>query len=308
MFVDRPKGYVETFGWQWTRFHKLQRDSYNGTRIVRDTILRRSGWTAEDLADKVVLECGCGSGNDTEVLASMAKQVLSFDLSRAVFSFAPEVIRRENVLVLQADLLKIPVKEEAFDIVFCHRVIHHTPDPRRSFQSIARHVRPGGELFLECYSRHWKSMLNYKYLWRPITKRLPHPVVYRLLRIVGPILYPLHGALNRVAFLRRLNRLLIPFEYHARFLAKNGTTLSFRERYEYSFLITFDSLTPTYDNPQEPETIRAWCEELGFGDIRQTSINPVVTLCRRPEAEPAKTIVPARAAQASQAEARSSSP
>ena len=279
--------YVDNFGWQWTRFHRLQRDSYNGTDIVRQTILKRSGWEPGHLADKVVLECGCGSGNDTEVLASLAETVVSFDLSEAVHSFAPEVLRRDNVLVMRANLLKVPVKESLFDIVFCHRVIHHTPDPRASFASITRYVRPGGQVFLECYSRHWKSMLNYKYWLRPITTRLPHALVFRLLRIAGPVLYAVHAVLHRLAFLRRLNRLLIPFEYHSRMLSKEGSTLTFRERYEYSFLITFDALTPVFDNPQRPETIRAWCEELGFEDVVTRSINPVVTTCRRPVSQAA---------------------
>src|SRR5947208_435804 len=78
--------YAESFGWQWNRFHKLQRDSYNGTTLVRDTILKRSGWRPGDLRDKRVLECGCGSGNDTEILAGMAGTLVSADISESVDS------------------------------------------------------------------------------------------------------------------------------------------------------------------------------------------------------------------------------
>ncbi len=274
--------YVDSFGWQWNRFAKLQRDSYNGTTIGRDTILKRSGWAPARWAGKTVLECGCGSGSDTEVLLDLADTVVGFDLSRAVDAFRPDLLASKKLLVLRADLLKIPLETKAFDIVYCHRVIQHTPDPRTSLHSMVRHVRPGGSVLVHSYSRHWKSLLNYKYVWRGLTRRLPHRVVYRCLRIVGPALYVLHGILNRLAFLRRLNRLAIPFEYHTRMLRKAGSTLTRRECYEYSFLITFDALTPRYDNPSQPMTLRSWCLEERMEDVRIQAENPVIVTCRAP--------------------------
>jgi 2-polyprenyl-3-methyl-5-hydroxy-6-metoxy-1,4-benzoquinol methylase len=280
VFVDESQ-YADSFGWQWLRWAKLQRDSYNGTNIVRNTILKRSGWSPEHLAGKRLVECGCGSGSETEVLAGLADTVVAFDLSEGVFAFDEELLRRENVLVMRADILHIPLKRERFDVVYCHRVIMHTPDPAASFASMAPLAAPGGEFFLHSYSTHWKSLANYKYLWRPLTKHLPHTAVYRILRVVGWPLYLLHGVLNRLAFLRRLNRVLIPFEYHSRNLYKAGTTLTFRERYEYSFLITFDALTPTFDNPSSAETLRGWFEDAGFDDVEVRFHNPVIVLGHR---------------------------
>jgi len=135
--------YAGSFGWQWNRYARLQRDSYNGTTLVRDTLFKRSGWQASDLAGKCVLECGCGSGNDSEVLASAAGTLVSLDLSAAVDAFDPALLARANVLVLQADLRRAPLRPESFDVVFCHRVIQHTPDPRASFGSMQRFVRSG---------------------------------------------------------------------------------------------------------------------------------------------------------------------
>ena len=281
VFVDESQ-YAESFGWQWQRYAPLQRDSYNGTGLVRRTILNRSGWSPEHLAGKLLVECGCGSGSDTEVLAELAGTVVAFDLTEAVFAFDEALLQRPDVLVLRADITRIPLRRERFDIVYCHRVIMHTPHPPSSFASMAARVAPGGEFFLHSYSTHWKSLANYKYLWRPLTKRLPHTFVYRVLRIVGWPLYLLAGALNRLAFLRRLNRVLIPFENHSRALKKAGTTLTWRERYEYSFLVTFDALTPTFDNPNAPETLRDWFEDDGFVDVEIRAQNPAIVLGRRP--------------------------
>src|SRR4030095_11219352 len=61
--------YADAFGLQWKRYRLTQLDSYSGTTITRDRIRRCLGerlWN--DLADKQVLECGCGAGRFTEIL------------------------------------------------------------------------------------------------------------------------------------------------------------------------------------------------------------------------------------------------
>jgi SAM-dependent methyltransferase len=296
-------GYAGSFGWQWSRFHRLQRDSYNGTHLVRDTILARTGWTEDLLAGRSLFECGSGSGNDTEVLAELCGTVVSMDMSAAVDYQRPEVLARDNVLVLQADLRRIPLAEEAFDLGYCHRVIQHTPDPRAAFAAMTPFVRPGGSFFLHSYGTHWKSTRHFKYWLRPLVGNWPHERIFRALTIAGPVLYPLTSALNRVAFLRRPVKLLIPFENHDRILAKAGCTLTRRERYEYSLLITFDDLTPAFDHPNPPETLVEWFREQGFIDVRIRGDRPSLVVGRKaarveltPRAPAAGTPAPSPAA------------
>ncbi len=276
-------GYVDSFAWQWERWHLLQRDSYNGTRTLREGLLRRTGWTPELLRGKSFLECGCASGNDTEIWASLVGTLISLDLSNAVDQIPESIRESPDALVLQADIFRIPLKEGRFDCVSCHRVIQHTPDPEAAFRSMARAVRPGGELFVHSYDTHWKSLLQAKYLWRPLTTRLPHHQVYRALRVVGPVLYPLVGALRRVGFLRKPVKLLIPFRNLSRGMRRQGTKLTEQELYVLSLLVTFDALTPRYDIPNSPRTIGRWFAEAGFTDVALLGRNPVKMKGRRPE-------------------------
>jgi SAM-dependent methyltransferase len=284
VFVE-SQDYAENFGWQWTRFHRLQRDSVNHTGLVRETILKRTRFDPEDLRQRTLLECGCGSGNDTEVLAELAGTLVSFDLSAGVHALPPELLARENLLVLQADLRRIPLAESAFDIVYCHRVIQHLPDPEAAFDSMARHVRPGGRVFVNCYDTHWKALCDYRYLWRPLTRRLPHEWVFRALEAIGPWGYRLKGWTERMGPLRFLGRLLIPFENHDAVLESHGSTLTPRERYEYALLVSFDALTPRYDNPRSPRAIRRWYERRGFEDVQILKRKPVSAIGRRPAIE-----------------------
>lgn len=276
-FIDGPT-YAESFGWQWLKFSRLQRDSYNQTTLVRDTILKRSGWRPEDLRDKCVLECGCGSGNDSEVLASMSKMLVSVDLSESVDSLPAEFLSRENVLVMRADLHHLPLRADVFDIVYCHRVIQHTPQPEKAFGAMARHLRAGGVFFLHTYDTHWKSLLQYKYWLRPLVRSLSYTSIYKILCVVGPVFYHLPGVLNRLAFLRRLVRLLIPFENYGRALRRAGASLTWRERYQYSLLVTFDALTPRHDNPSSPAKVATWFQNHGFIDVVFRARNPVIAL------------------------------
>ena len=73
----------------------------------------------------------------------------------------------------------------------------------------------------------------------------------------------------------------MPFHNFSRYLKKNVTTLSLRERYDYSLLVTFDGLTAVYDNPNPPETVVRWFEAEGFIDIQVNSRHPTIVVGRK---------------------------
>jgi SAM-dependent methyltransferase len=292
-FVDRSL-YRDTWSWLWKRFYHVRGQTRDGTDWIREAVLERPRWTPDFLKDKSLMEFGCGSGNDTEVLADVVKTLISLELSDAVDVIPEHLLARDNVLVLQADLLHVPVKRDLVDLGFCHRVIMHTPDPEASFRSMAPHVKPGGEFFLHSYDTHLRSMLQFKYIYRPITKRLSTKTVYRILSVIGPVLYPLVGLLRRVGLFRKPVKLLIPFCNYSRELVRDGSKLNARDRYEWNMLLTLDALTPMYDNPNSPETMQRWFEQSGYEQIELLGRNPVIMKARRaPQALPHS--VPAQA-------------
>ena len=280
-FVESDAGET-TWARQWREYNRLQRDSYSGTTQVRDLIAHRTGWSPTHLRDKRVVECGCGSGNDTEVLAAQAGTLVSFDYSNAVDYVPDEVKARPNVLLLQGDMSCIPIAREAFDVVYCHRVIQHTPDPKRSFDQMASCVARGGEFFLHCYDTHPRSRLQAKYLYRPLTKRLPYDVTARFVNLAGPVMIPLVKKLQQLGPLGYLPRAFIPFVNMDREIAAN-TKLTDRERYEFSVLVTIDALAPEHDHPKSPRTLRRWFTNAGFERIELRGRNPVLMKAHRPK-------------------------
>ena len=58
-----------------------------------------------------------------------------------------------NVLFVQGDVLAPPLRRGAFDYVVSEGVLHHTPDTRAAFRSLARLIAPGGELGFYTYRK-----------------------------------------------------------------------------------------------------------------------------------------------------------
>ena len=129
-----------SFGWQWTHF--TQADERYAEQFL--------GWIApvrpDFFVNKVVLEGGCGKGRHTQLAASWgAREVIGIDLSEAVESAFAATREIANAHVVQADIYNLPFPR-IFDYAFSVGVLHHLPDPRAGFKSLASKVKPGGHL------------------------------------------------------------------------------------------------------------------------------------------------------------------
>ncbi|HYJ48153.1 MAG TPA: methyltransferase domain-containing protein, partial [Pyrinomonadaceae bacterium] len=131
---------ASSFGWQWQHF--TQSDGLYAEQFL--------GWIApvqpEFFKDKVVLEGGCGKGRHTLLSAGWgARDHIGIDLSAAVETAFAATRGLENAHVVQDDIYRLPLKR-AFDYAFSVGVLHHLPDPRGGFLSLASKVKPGGRL------------------------------------------------------------------------------------------------------------------------------------------------------------------
>ena len=96
---------------------------------------------------KVVLEGGCGKGRHTQLAANWgAREVIGVDLSDAVETAFAATRQLENAHIVQADIYHLPLAR-VFDYAFSIGVLHHLPDPRAGFRSLASKVRAGGTYF-----------------------------------------------------------------------------------------------------------------------------------------------------------------
>ena len=167
------------FGWQWTHF--TQEDKKYAEQFL--------GWIQpvkpEFFADKIILEGGCGKGRHTSLAANWgAKEIVGIDLSAAVETTFQAMKDLPNAHVIQADIYKLPFKR-VFDYAFSVGVLHHTPDPKKSFLSLASKVKKGGAISAWIYGAENNEWItNYISPMRErFTSRLSQPTLYQLSKL-----------------------------------------------------------------------------------------------------------------------------
>lgn len=107
--------------------------------------------------DASVVEIGCGTGQMSLFLAHAERVVVGTDMTRASLELGRDAAKRfgiDGVQFVETDLRSPGLREKSFDVVYSSGVLHHTPDPARSFASIARLAKPGGYLVIGLYNAY----------------------------------------------------------------------------------------------------------------------------------------------------------
>ena len=105
--------------------------------------------------NKTVLECGCGTGQLSHFLQLNNNHTLGIDMSLGSLRLAVEHKRRNQLTrssFAQMNIFELAIKDESFDVVISHGVLHHTFDARRAFAQICRKVKPGGIVMVGLYN------------------------------------------------------------------------------------------------------------------------------------------------------------
>ena len=104
-----------------------------------------------------VLVAGCGTTHAVSIAASLpTAAVLGIDISQRSLEIAArmaEDLRLTNLELRQEDLLDFTGREGHFDLIDCYGVLHHTADPLRGLQNLARALAPDGLMSIMLYSQ-----------------------------------------------------------------------------------------------------------------------------------------------------------
>jgi 2-polyprenyl-3-methyl-5-hydroxy-6-metoxy-1,4-benzoquinol methylase len=266
--------YAQSFGFQWNTHTRTQLDSYTGVSVSRDRLFGVTGWQ-QDLTGQRILEAGSGAGRFTEILGGTGAEIYSFDYSSAVDANASNNGSNGRINFFQASIFDIPFPDETFDKVLCLGVIQHTPDPEGAFRNLAKQVRPGGELAVDVYARRLSALLHWRFILRPITRRMDRKVLYKVVCAVTPVLLPVAVALRKL--FGNAGARLVPV---AEFSYLPLTPSLHRD---WSILDTFDWYSPQYDFPQTLATVSQWFAKAGFVDVFvEYGPNGVVARGRKP--------------------------
>jgi SAM-dependent methyltransferase len=126
---------------------------------------RRNPFTAELLKaigyNKLVLECGCGTGQLSHYLQLNNNHVLGVDMTLSSLKLALEhklSNRLPRSSFARMNVFDLAVKDASFDVVIAHGVLHHTYDARKAFACVVRKAKPGGIVMVGLYNSYARVM------------------------------------------------------------------------------------------------------------------------------------------------------
>jgi SAM-dependent methyltransferase len=251
---------AENFGWQWQHFTQVDEKYEQQFLSWIDPV------TPEFFTDKVVLEGGCGKGRHTQLAAQWgARDVIGVDLSGAVETAFAATRNLPNVHIVQADLYHLPVAK-VFDYAFSIGVLHHLPDPREGFKSLASKVKTGGHISAWVYGAEGNEWIT---RWvdplRRLTSRIRPRLLLQLSKVPAALMFAatklVYGPLNRTPRGASLAQHLFYNDY---LNAISG--FGWREHH----VIVFDHLVAPTAFYISREEFAAWWPEIGAQDVNIT--------------------------------------
>jgi ubiquinone/menaquinone biosynthesis C-methylase UbiE len=262
--IVQESNYTDSFGFQWNKFQKTQIDRDNkNSQQSKERFFAQTGWDKEDLTGKDVLEVGSGAGRFSQVFLDHTKgNLYSVDYSDAVSAnFRNNGHHGERFKLFQASIYEMPFRDNSFDKVFCFGVLQHTPDFKKSVQSLIAKAKPGAEVIVDFYPVNgWWTRIHAKYLLRPFTRRMSHEKLLRRIEKNAGRMINMYFFFDKIGVGKIFNR-FIPVCDIKGTLPHN---LSKEELREWVILDTFDMYSPQHDHPQKISTVKKWFEEAGM--------------------------------------------
>lgn len=265
--ADAARSIHKSFSREWSHFD-YESDRTWGQTVDdrRADFLRHIDRPPEFLAEKVVLDAGCGNGALSVAVSTFGCDVVATDISASVdaayrhFAGAPP----DRTYFIQSDLMSPALEPEAFDVVYCAGVLHHTPDTRATFESVVPALAPGGTIFVWLYWREPGLRARLSEIVRRVLAPMPAPVKHGLVSL----LLPQSVVRNRIRAARGLTERLNAREILIRML---------------------DSYTPRYRWNHTPDEVRGWYSAHGFIDIKVTEegLHGFGVAARRPDSHAA---------------------
>lgn len=114
------------------------------------------------LADKRVLDVGCGGGILAESMAVRGATVTGIDLGEKALSVARLHLLESGQkaeYLLQSAEDHAAARPGQYDVVTCMEMLEHVPDPASVVRACAKLVKPGGRVFFSTLNRKLKAYL-----------------------------------------------------------------------------------------------------------------------------------------------------
>ena len=265
-FVSRQM-YASSFGFEWTRWPRVQFESENVGRPMTGHTTRMweriVGTDPAGIRGKTIVDFGCGPGRFLDVVRRKGGRAVGIDLSAAVDAARKNFHDDTDVLIVQGDLMRPPFRPGVFDGGFSIGVLHHTPSPESGLAALARSVRDSGWVSCCVYPKH--DFYDFDSV--------------RRLRRIHLALKPFVGYRFALAYSYLAAFVVAPVMRHAKafglarltnWTERNVLVSLWLKDVRWRLLDTFDAITPAIATTHTTAEVRGWLERAGCRDVRQT--------------------------------------
>ena len=250
---------ADRFGWQWETFD--QSDEKYAEQFL--------GWInpvePSFFEGKIVLEGGCGKGRHTSLVHKWgAKDLVAVELGSAADVAFENTRSLPNAHVIQADILNLPLAH-VFDYAFSVGVLHHTPNPRKAFNALAKNVKRHGYISAWVYGEENNGWITsiVDPVRKSFTSKLGPNALYHLSKL------PTFGVfcLSKLGY-RPLNRIFPKASKKLFYNSYMNQISSFGWREQHN--IVFDHLVAPTAFYISKEEFEDWFKEVNATDVEIT--------------------------------------
>lgn len=116
------------------------------------------------LQPKSILDAGCGRGFYSSSFCEIKNinKIVGIDLREKYLEKARRFIKDPRLTFQQADIYKLPFKENTFDCIVSSEVMEHLPDDVTALKALHKITKKGGTLIISVPNA------NYPFLWDPL--------------------------------------------------------------------------------------------------------------------------------------------
>ena len=135
------------------------KETQDPNSFILNWILTRNGFgNIQDLRNSLkgkrrILDAGCGNGRVTKLIRDSSPaetEVVGFDLTSADVARS-NLSSEKNLKIYTKDLSDDLSSLGKFDLIYCQEVLHHTPNPKKSFNNLCNILSKDGEIWIYVY-------------------------------------------------------------------------------------------------------------------------------------------------------------
>jgi len=179
-------------------------------------------------------------------------ELVGVDLSYAVDPAYRHFGKNPFLHIVQGSAFAPQFRENTFDLVYSHGVLHHTFSTKKAFDQICKLPKQGGRLYVWVYSPYDEE------------RTLERRILMRMERLIRPVIWRLPNKLQTVALLP-----IVPLYVIRQNLFRDRGDPGF---IEYGFREALhaarDRFTPRYVHRHTNEEVYRWFSEAGYADLQ----------------------------------------